>query len=219
MLPQQCVLCAAGTGDHWLCAACAGDLPWHDGAACPVCALPAGTAAVCGECLRHPPAFDATFALLDYRFPVDALLQRYKYSGLLAVAGLMGTLLSARVQNLPRPDIIIPMPLHPTRLKERGFNQSTEIARTVARQLGIPLASRTCSRIRPTQPQAGLSPQERARNLRGAFACAQDLSGQHIVLLDDVMTTATSLDALARTVKNAGAARVDCWVIARTLKS
>lgn len=144
-------------------------------------------------------------------------MQRYKYSGFLAVSGLMGQLLARELTPAARPDIIIPMPLHPSRLKERGFNQASEIARIIAKQLAIPLATHICSRTRPTPPQAGLAVKERRRNMKGVFACSQSLAGKHVALLDDVMTTGASLDALARTVKDAGAARVDCWVIARTL--
>jgi ComF family protein len=144
-------------------------------------------------------------------------LQRYKYSGLLAVSELMGQLLASNLQVASLPELLIPMPLHPTRLQERGFNQATEIARVVAKTLDIPFSTKLCSRTRPTQPQTGLALKERKRNMRGVFACSQSLAGKHVALLDDVMTTGASLDALARTVKDAGAARVDCWVIARTL--
>lgn len=173
---------------------------------------------MCGACLRHPPAFDAAQAALSYRFPVDAMLRRYKYSGLLAVADLIGGLLSVRTAHLTRPDLLIPMPLHPQRLQERGFNQATEIARGLSHRLIVPVASEACSRLRPTVPQAGLSLDERRKNLRGVFGCHLDLTGRHVVLVDDVMTTGASLDALARVVREAGASRVECWVAARTLK-
>jgi len=211
------MLCAAPAQQHMLCIDCERDLPWRSGHRCPVCAVSTGTTSICGPCLKNPRAFDATHALLDYRFPVNAVLQRYKYSGLLAVSELMGQLLARDLQAASRPELLIPMPLHPTRLQERGFNQATEIARVVAKALDIPLSTRLCSRTRPTQPQTGLPLKERKRNMRGVFACSQNLAGKHVALLDDVMTTGASLDALARAVKDAGAARVDCWVIARTL--
>jgi ComF family protein len=219
LLPQQCVLCGASAGDIALCAACEADLPWLTSACCPVCALPSGTGDVCGACLKDPPAFDATLALLEYRFPVDAVLQRYKYSGFLAVAELAGSLLTQGISDATRPDILIPMPLHPFRLKERGFNQAMEIARVVAGKLDIPLDLKACSRTRPTKPQAGLPLTERKKNLRGVFACHAPLEGKHVALLDDVMTTGASLNELAKTVKDAGAARVECWVVARTLRN
>lgn len=179
--------------------------------------MPSGTGDTCGACLQHPPYFDATHALLDYRFPVNAVLQRYKYSGLLAVAELLGGELARALRDRPRPDCLIAMPLHSSRLRERGFNQALEIARVVARELDIRLEAHLCARTRATPPQTGLTLTERKRNLRGVFACRVDLSGQRVALLDDVMTTGASLDALARAVREAGAAQVECWVVARTL--
>jgi ComF family protein len=219
MLPQQCLLCAAPAGNDGICRDCNADLPWQIDPCCPVCALPSGTGEVCGACLQHPPALDATLAPLKYQFPINLVLQRYKYAGLLAVSEVTGELLASSLRGKPKPDLIIPMPLHSTRLLERGFNQATEIARVVASKLDIPMELRACSRTRPTKPQAGLSLQERKRNLQGVFACRQPLAGKHVVLLDDVMTTGASLNELARTVKDAGAARVECWVVARTLKN
>jgi len=170
-------------------------------------------------CLKHPPAFDHTLAALDFEFPVSAMLRRYKYSGFLAVAELMGHLLAEQVSTNRDIDLVIPMPLHTSRLQVRGFNQALEIARVVCRLNHIPLALQACSRTRATPPQAGLSLHERKKNLRGVFSCDQDLSGKRIALLDDVMTTGASLDALANCVKKAGASHVECWVAARTLKN
>lgn len=218
LLPQRCLLCAGPSAAHAFCAPCSADLPWHVASACPVCALPTPGGEVCGACLRHPPAFDVTVAALDYAYPVDAVLLRYKYDGLLAAAEPLAELLLTRLQQRPRPDAVIPMPLHPARLRERGYNQALEIARVVANRLGVPLAARACSRTRPTPPQAGLHQEARRRNLRGAFACHADLHGRHVALLDDVMTSGASFDALAGVVKAAGAAHVECWSVARTLK-
>ncbi|MDZ4098970.1 MAG: phosphoribosyltransferase family protein [Methylophilaceae bacterium] len=114
-------------------------------------------------------------------------------------------------------DRIIPMPLHPKRLAERGFNQSLEIAKLVAKELGIPLDTTSCSRIKFSPPQASLPLKARIKNMRGAFSCHQDLQAQRVILLDDVMTTGASLHELAATVKSAGASHVECWVVARTL--
>ena len=110
------------------------------------------------------------------------------------------------------------MPLHPERLKERGFNQAMEIARTLSGKTGIPLAEDLVQRIRPTQPQAGLNLLGRRRNMRGAFSCPLNFKGKRIALIDDVMTTGTSLNELARCLKVAGAANVECWVVARTTR-
>lgn len=217
LLPPSCLLCGARATESLVCHHCETDLPWHEGPQCPICALPTGTGNICGNCLKTTPAFDATHAVLEYRFPINAVLQRYKYSGFLAAAHLMGNLLTRKLGDGPLPDFIVPMPLHPDRLKERGFNQAVEIGRIVGKRLNVPLAASLARRTRPTSPQANLPLKERRRNVRGVFAFEERIDGKRIALLDDVMTTGASLDALAQTAKNAGAERVDCWVIARTL--
>lgn len=220
LFPQQCLLCAGGNGGELaLCRSCLEDLPWHGPDACPQCALPAPGGQTCGRCLQSAPAFDATRALFRYAYPLDGMLQHYKYRQQLGLAGTFGTLMLQCFDCRTAFDRIIPMPLHPKRLAERGFNQSLEIARLLARQLNITLDTRSCHRIRFTPPQASLPHKARIRNMRGAFRCDAALEGQHILLVDDVMTTGASLHELAATVKAAGASRVECWVIARTLSS
>jgi len=108
------------------------------------------------------------------------------------------------------------MPLHPQRLKERGFNQSLEIARLISKPLNIPMRH-ACKRIKFSAPQASLPIKDRVNNMKGAFICNEDLTGLNVILLDDVMTTGASLNALAKAVKAKGAAHVECWLIARTL--
>lgn len=217
LLPQQCLLCGATAGATALCAGCHADLPWQAAAqSCPRCCLPEPGGEVCGACLKHAPYFDATLSVLYYRFPADAMLRRYKYHGLLAVADLLGGLLAERAADIPHPEVLVPMPLYRQRLHERGFNQAAEIARIAAGKLGLALDLQACQRTRPTPPQAGLKLRERVKNMRGAFACDASLQGKHVALVDDIMTSGASLNELARTVKKAGAARVDCWVVART---
>lgn len=214
-LKQDCCLCGTASGTHLVCAACHESLPRHS-LACPVCAAP-GSSEVCGECLKHPPAFDRTSAALDYTFPVDKLIQAYKYHHQLALAHLFGALLSRTVREQPRPDIIIPMPLHPIRLRERGFNQAHEIAKHLNKDLGVPLAAQRLHRVVNTVSQATLDWEARKKNMKGAFACDAPLNGQHIVLIDDVMTSGATLNAAAKTLKHAGAAQVSLWVVARAL--
>ena len=145
------------------------------------------------------------------------MLQRYKYSHLLALAETFGALMTDSIAPTSLPDVIIPMPLHPQRLAERGFNQAVEIARFVSRRLGIKMDMTSCSSIKLAPPQVSLPLKQRVKNMRGAFACNQRLDSLHIALIDDVMTTGASLHALAKTIKSAGADKVECWVIARTL--
>ena len=215
LLPQDCVLCGAASGQHLLCDACQSGLP-HIPGPCPSCALPS-SGAICGECLRQPPAFDRTYAALAYGFPVDKLIQSLKYGGQLALARWLGDTLWRTVQNAPRPDAMLPMPLHPARLKSRGFNQALEIAKPIARASDIALAPELARRILDTAPQATQTLDTRHKNIKGAFACDADLSGRHIALVDDVMTSGATLNELALTLKRAGAAQISLWVVARAL--
>jgi ComF family protein len=207
---EDCLLCGAETAPELLCPACIAELPALP-RSCPRCALPSPAGAVCGSCLNHPPHFDATLALWRYEFPCDGLVQALKYRAWLALAGFFARSLAAR--PVPEVDLIVPMPLHPKRLAERGFNQALEIAR----HLGRPIAPRGVLRVKHTPPQTELPYEERAKNVRGAFLCKLDLSGASVAVLDDVMTTGATLNELARALKRAGAARVENLVIARTV--
>ena len=217
-LPQRCELCAAPSASELVCAACARDLP-RIGAACPVCALPASGGDVCGSCLAHAPAFDATIAAFAYAFPVDRLIHAFKYQGRLALAEWSaGALLAERAQRKrPDPDRLVALPLSVERQRERGYNQAAEIARLVAARSGLPLMSAGVRRIRAAPPQAALPWTARERNVRGAFGCDVDLAGLRVAIIDDVMTTGATLSELARTLRAAGAAGVENWVVARTL--
>ena len=218
LLSQYCLLCAATQAEATgLCPACLADLPWLPPQLCPQCALVSSDAQVCGHCLRSAPAFDRTRALFSYRYPLDALLQRYKYDHLLNLAHTFAGLLERTLTSAEPPDMLIPMPLHALRLRERGFNQALEIARPLAKKLDLSLDAQSCARIRMTAPQVSLPLKRRIGNMRRAFSCATRLDGMRVALLDDVMTTGTSLNALAETVKAAGAIHVECWVVARTL--
>ncbi len=152
-----------------------------------------------------------------YATPLDGLVKRCKYSGELSVTAWFAQSLARELKAEPRPDLILPMPLHDRRLADRGFNQAVEIARRLAPLLDLPWTALGCERTRDTPPQAGLDLRARRRNLRGAFRCNLDLSGKRVALLDDVMTSGASLDALAREAIRAGAAEVSAWVVARTL--
>ncbi|HEX5394361.1 MAG TPA: ComF family protein [Rhodocyclaceae bacterium] len=217
VLPSQdCLLCGAPSGHRLLCGACEDDLPLLSDA-CPVCAQTSPEGTICGRCLAHPPHFDQTFARWIYAFPVDRLVQALKYGHQLAVGRFLGDALL----SLPppqRPDLLLPVPLSAGHLKARGFNQAVEIARSVSRALDIPLAVDVCVRSLETAPQAGLPWKARQKNIRGAFECRVDLTGKHVAVIDDVMTTGATLNELARTLKKHGAASVTNWVCARALK-
>lgn len=215
------MLCTASKGDALgLCAECLHNLPWHKQAHCPQCGLASGLNQICGHCLKSTPAFDRTHALFRYEHPLDAMLQRYKYGHLLTMSETFGQMIADSIgtdTGNSLPDAIIPMPLHPQRLQERGFNQAVEIARVTGNRLQIKLDTQSCTRIKLAPPQVSLPLKQRVRNMRGAFTCTARLDGLRVALLDDVMTTGASLNELAKTVKAAGASHVECWVIARTL--
>lgn len=172
---------------------------------------------MCGTCLQHPPAHAHTLASFSYAFPVDQLIQALKYQQRLAIAPILGRALALAARSRPRPDLLIPMPLHPKRLQQRGFNHATEIARVVAADLNISLDLSVCERVRYTPPQVALKYDQRRRNVRNAFACHGNVAGKRVALIDDVMTTGTSLDELAITLKKAGALEIEAWIVARTL--
>lgn len=219
LLPQDCFLCAAPAGSALLCPACASELPRLDGPHCPICALPTVDGAVCGSCLTKAPYFDATHACFRYAFPVDRLVQALKYRHNLAIARLLAaTLLQSAGNEAATADLLMALPLSEQRLAARGFNQSMELARPLASQLGIPLRVTGYARSLDTPPQASLPWKERQKNISGAFECALDLSGKHIIVIDDVMTTGATLDEFARTLKKHGARRVSNWVVARALR-
>lgn len=242
MLPHTCVLCGANASTQSLCPNCRSDLPLSLTPACSVCALsvpdsnirPTGElrrksessratspetgscGIVCGACLKEPPAFDHTLAAFSYGFPIDRLLHALKYAGDLSLVGILAEPLARLALEQPKPDLLLPMPLHPARLQERGFNQSLEIAKPISRWLDIPLSTNACQRRRDTPTQAGLKWRERRRNVRGAFACDLDLNGKKVAVLDDVMTTGATMNEISRVLRDRGAAEVSAWVIART---
>jgi ComF family protein len=143
------------------------------------------------------------------------LLQSFKYRGRLALARFFAASLAARIAA--PVDLVLPMPLHRQRLAERGFNQAAEIARELSGLLGIPAYMRCAQRTRNTRSQTDLAFSEREGNVRGAFACNLDVAGKRVAVIDDIMTTGATLNALALALKRAGAIRVENWVVARTL--
>ncbi len=214
-MAQDCLLCQAPSAEGLLCAACERALPVAS-SACPRCALPSLHNTECGACLAHAAHYDASYAAFIYAYPLDRLVQALKYGGQLALAAWFARRLYQRIGDAAGIDLIAPLPLHPARLAKRGFNQAAEIAKVMSRLSGIAVELELGRRVRNTAAQTDLPFEERAANMRRAFACARDLSGLHIAVVDDVMTTGATLDEFARTLKQSGAARVENWVVART---
>jgi len=229
LLPAQCTLCGIGC-PQVLCSPCRAQYQGQGRGQlrhrCRQCANPLAdidVALLCGRCLRQRPAYDATVTAFDYAAPVDQLLLQLKFGARLALAPLLAELLHVAIQQQQgwqAPQLLCPVPLGPARLAERGFNQALEIARPLARLLDVPLQPRLALRVRETRAQSGVAPQERQANLAHAFAIAPEwaalLQGCHVGIVDDVMSSGHTVNALAAACKRAGAARVSILVVART---
>ena len=163
------------------------------------------------------PAFEATEAPFLYAFPLDRLIQAFKYNGNLSLAGWLAGQMIANRALAPAADVIVAMPLAPRRQRQRGFNHALEIARSLSRHTGIPVDAAGLRRVRETPAQATLPWIARAINVSGAFAANESFAGKTVIVIDDVMTTGASLNEVARTLKAAGASRVENWLVARTL--
>jgi len=227
-LPSSCALCGE-RGDHGLCVGCRTQFFSQRPCRCFQCAntLPyaaEGGKTICGACLKQAPAFDRTVVTADYAAPIDQMVLSLKFGGNLALAPLLANMLREEYLRLnddsgTLPNLLTVVPLGAERLAERGFNQALEIARPLARALGIPLEPRLAIRVRNTAAQALLQPKERRKNMRNAFtltpAAIDRIQGQHIAIVDDVMTTGETLGELAATLKRFGAARVTNFVFAR----
>lgn len=219
VLPPRCLLCgAAGADGLDLCAGCRGDLA-ANAPCCPRCAMPLATPApACGQCLRREPPFARAWAPFRYAHPLDLLEARFKFRADLAAGRVLSSLMIERAaSDAPDlPELLIPIPLHAARLRERGYNQALELLRPLAQTFGVPLRANALVRVRATPPQTGLDAVARRRNLRGAFAVASNASlPAHVALFDDVMTTGATLREAAQTLLRAGVARVDVWALAR----
>ncbi|MEY3202171.1 MAG: hypothetical protein RIR70_1721 [Pseudomonadota bacterium] len=213
---QDCHICGMKSREGLLCRGCLDDMPALPLCRCPVCAIPTPLGEVCGVCLNHPPHYDATLAAFEYRFPLEPMVVALKYRAQPHLAAFIARMMINAIER-PEADCVIPMPLHPRRIIERGFNQSAEIARRLASHWRIPLMLDAAERDRDTPPQAKLSGSDRYQNVKGAFRGTRDLSGRKVAVVDDVMTTGSTLDELARTLKSRGAAHVTNILAARTL--
>ncbi len=219
LLPYTCILCGQNsTREQDLCEPCYADLPILENT-CFRCGRPLTThlSLECGTCLAHPPLFDTTHALFFYQPPITRLIMDLKFGQSLINARLLGELLAEKINtcNVSLPEAILPVPMHPNRLKERGFNQTIEIARPISKMLNIPLMLSHVKRIKHTAAQATLNAKERQQNTQFAFHITQDIPFKHIAIVDDIVTTGSTVGELCSTLKSAGVARIDVWCCAR----
>lgn len=229
VLPNLCSLCG-NLSPTTLCVSCAA-ICWNEPRPrCTVCALPlaggrrrtGGPRYRCGACMEAPPAFDATLALADYRAPLDLLALGLKFRARLALGATFAQRLAQEAEDAldpaQRPDVLVPVPLSRERLIERGYNQAWQIARPLGRALGTHADATLVRRVLHTAPQSRLDRDTRRRNVARAFALTKPVRGLHVGVVDDVMTSGATLDALAHTLKAAGARRVTNFVALRTPK-
>jgi len=227
LFPWMCVHCGESAASA-LCDRCLASARWIEGPACPRCGLPLASppSHLCGRCLAAPPSFRRLRALVTYRAdrededPVGAALRALKYGRRRALAASLSELVAERFPfEAVELDLAVPVPLHVTRLRDRGFNQALLLAREPARRFGISIDARLLERTRPTPPQVGLGHRERRANLRGAFAVrpGRTVAGARILLVDDVCTSGATADACASALLSRGAASVDVVTLARTV--
>lgn len=223
---QNCLLCdEPAEAEMPMCVACETELPWV-GDHCVTCAIPLSAAGLtCGECLLEPPAFEQVAVPWLYGFPVDSLITRFKHNAKWPFGRLLADVLGQYLQHrfdegLPRPEVLVPVPLAGKRLRQRGFNQAAMLARWLSQSLNLPCEETVLRRIKDTDAQQVLDAKARKRNLLNAFELMPDaqVKGRHLALVDDVLTTGATAQALARLLMDAGAARVDVYCLARTPK-
>lgn len=229
-----------------ICEACYGDLP-HNSISCARCSLPLNLSAcqqgLCAHCLKQPPVFHSGWSPFVYRQPLEWMIQQLKFNDKQMFAPLLSALMLRQIRlfdsdedlvkermiteadqmtlinsAVVRPDVIIPMPLHPSRLKQRGFNQSELLVLPLAKALSIPVDTRVCRRVKNTEHQTGKTAEQRRQNIKAAFTYTHRQEYQHVALFDDVVTTASSVSELSRTLLKQGVARVDVWSLARAEK-
>jgi ComF family protein len=217
--PAVCVVCGqASDREEDCCSGCAGEWPVPQGG-CRRCGVVlARDVQICGACQASPPRFDRAIPAFEYERPVAHLIQRFKFNGDLSAGRVLARQAAARwiEKGVERPQLMIPVPLNWRRLWKRGFNQSDMLCRDLAGHFdGLPWIN-ALKRVRPTATQSTLPAGKRAGNVRGAFHLDRLPPGvRHVALIDDVMTTGSTLDECARVLKRAGVTCVDAWVVAR----
>jgi ComF family protein len=218
--PTFCRICDE-PAEHSICADCFAQMP-HQIQFCWQCALPfqqAEKVTVCGECLAHPPPFERILAPFRYQPPISEMISRFKYQAALHDGRLLGSWLGdyVQVQQIP-VDLIIPLPLHSSRLRQRGFNQAAELAHWISRIVQVPWRTDILLRCQQGSEQQGLPRRERQRNIRRVFQVAKAPGVMRVALVDDVVTTGATVRAAARCLRQAGVSQVFVWAVARTPK-
>lgn len=225
LFPRRCILCDQPAGVLNCCPGCRRDLPWIT-SPCSRCGdvLPVDyRGSVCGRCSAVTPAINRIISALVYEYPVDQLIAMAKFQARTDSANVLGELLAdylhARLDSgdLALPDLILPVPLHRRRTAQRGFNQAAEIARPLASALQVPLCLDGCRRVRDTSEQTRLDAAARLKNTRNAFRASEEMAAKHIVVVDDVITTGSTVQSMVVALRDAGAREIQIWTVARTV--
>jgi len=226
LYPRRCVLChslCSSTKPHDidLCPDCHAELPWIE-QACFQCGIPLHNAQNkqrCGQCMQKTPAYDHVISVCHYQNPLVWLIQQMKFKKKPAIANLLGHVMARQLkqQKISLPDAIIPVPLHYKRQLQRSFNQSEEIAKVIAKQLFCSLDTQYLERHLPSKQQSGLDAKKRKKNVKGIFRIKNKQRNHytHVALVDDVMSTGSTVNEIARTLKKNGVKKIDVWVLAR----
>jgi ComF family protein len=228
LFPPRCPACARHLASRSVCSSCLAALAFIQSPLCPICGLPfagAGRDHRCTHCLARPPQYDSARACVGYETSserpstIAAIVHRYKYARDVTLAPILGELLADRYRARSGHDLIVPVPLHISRLRWRGFNQALLLAKPLARKTKAPLAPFALRRTRPTRPQVGLDEPGRRRNIARAFDVRhpEQVRSRSILLVDDVYTTGATVNECARMLRRAGAERVDVFVLARAV--
>jgi ComF family protein len=222
LFPYVCIICHLRSDTNRdLCSFCKNELPWILNP-CTQCGarLTGVLLQKCGGCLKSPRPFDQTIALFHYENPIVSLIKKLKFHNNLVYARVLGQLLVDRIikhySEQCLPEYIIPIPLHCNRLKERGYNQALELARPISKTLGIPIEYTSCQRVIATQPQTSLSAEQRNKNIRNAFQVAAEFNTNHVAVIDDVITTSSTMTEFCNTLRKRNIAKIDVWCIAKT---
>ncbi|WP_456408240.1 double zinc ribbon domain-containing protein [Thiolapillus sp.] len=218
--PPRCLICGqAGDDGLDICSHCRAGLP-RNRTSCSRCALPlppgSPAGVLCGSCARKPPAFSRIITPWLYEAPIDDLIQQLKFQQKLPAGRLLAQLFARELRQRDRPSLLAPVPLHDKQLKTRGFNHSSEIARALSRELGIPWSPWLLRKLRETPPQHNLGKRQRKQNLRRCFSFDNRGNHRHVAVIDDVVTTATTAAEAAKTLRKAGVEKIEIWALART---
>lgn len=210
-----CFFCLSSCSDVW-CNACEQGLIINI-ERCPVCARRTTNRVLCGACIKQPPCFSSSEVLLNYQYPAKRLIQDFKFNKRPELAACFAKKLTDKlIRNTNLPETIIPVPLHKIRQQQRGYNQSLELAKNIAKRMGLAVNTALCKRIKNTGPQSSLTGQMRKNNVKGAFALTDSWAPKHVAIIDDVVTTGSTVNEIASLLIKAGCRRVDVWAIART---